>query len=129
MGRRLWVRTAGALAGVATVLLVGACSSDPPSPPAAQHMVEFSATGSSGGTAFGRYVPVGQLGSTSETTFSGLPFDLALPVGYSPAPKMQVSLVGVPPNSRVSCRITVDGQVVAAQTVSAPGQDAVCAAP
>ena len=128
MGRRQWVRTAGALLGVAAVLLAAACSSDPP-PPAPQHTVEFSATGSPGGTAFGRYVPVGYLGSTSETTFSGVPFDLTLPVGYSPAPKLQVSLVGVPPNSRVSCRITVDGRVVAAQTVSAPGQDAVCAAP
>ena len=128
MERRLWVRSAGALAGVVAVLLIGACSSDAPAP-APQHTVEFSATGPSGGTAFGRYVFTGQLGSTSETTFSGLPFDLTLPVGYPPAPKLQVSLVGVPPNSRVSCRITVDGQVVAAQTVTAPGQDAVCAAP
>jgi hypothetical protein len=127
MGRRAWVRTAGALAGVATVLVVGACSSDPP-PPAPQHTVEFSATGTAGGTAFGRYVPVGYLGSTSETTFSGVPFDLTLPVGYSPQPKMQVSLVGVPPNSRLTCRITVDGRVVASQTVTAPGADAVCAA-
>lgn len=126
MGRRKWVRTAGALVGVAAVLGVGACSSDSP-PPGPQHIVEFSATGTAGGTAFGRYAPVGQLGSTSETTFNGLPFDLTLPLGYTPAPKLQVSLVGVPPNSRVSCRITVDGRVVASQTVSAPGQDAVCA--
>lgn len=128
MGRRLWVRTAGALAGVATVLLVAACSSDAP-PLAPQHVVEFSATGTPGGTAFGRYVMVGQLGSNQETTFSGLPFTLSLPVGFPPQPKLQVSLVDVPPNSRLSCRITVDGRVVVAQTVSAPGQDAVCAAP
>ncbi|HEY2222456.1 hypothetical protein [Actinomycetospora sp.] len=128
MGRRPGVRTAGALAGAAVVLLIAGCSSDTP-PPAPQHTVEFSATGSGGGTAFGRYVLVGQLGSTQETTFSGVPFQLTTPVGFPPAPKLQVSLIGVPPNSRVSCRITVDGRVVAAQTVSAPGQDAVCAAP
>lgn len=128
MESRLWVRTAGALAGVATLLLIGACSSDTP-PPAPQHTVEFSATGTAGGTSFGRYVMVGQLGSNQETTFSGLPFTLSLPVGFPPHPKLQVSLVDVPPNSRLSCRITVDGRVVAAQTVSAPGQDAVCAAP
>lgn len=123
-----WGRTAGVLAGIATALLLGACSSDTP-PPAPQHTVQFSATGTTGGTAFGRYVTVGRLGSTSETTFDGLPFELTTPVGYPPHPKLQVSLVDVPPNSRLSCRITVDGQVVAAQTVSAPGRDAVCAAP
>ena len=128
MGRRQWVRSAAALVGAVTISLIGACSSDTP-PPAPQHMVEFSATGPSGGTAFGRYVMVGQLGSTQQITFSGLPFRLSQPVGYPPQPKLQVSLVGVPANSRVSCRITVDGQVVAAQTVTAPGQDAVCAAP
>ena len=128
MGRRQWVRTAAAVVGGVTVLLVGACSSDSP-PPAPQHLVEFSATGPSGGTAFGRYVMVGQLGSNQEITFSGLPFQLSLPVGFEPQPKMQVSLVGVPPNSRVSCKITVDHQVIAAQTVTAPGQDAVCASP
>jgi hypothetical protein len=129
MGRRLWVRTAAAIAGAATVLLAGACSSEPESPPAPQHLVEFSATGPSGGTAFGRYVMVGQLGSNQDVTFSGLPYQLSLPVGFEPAPKMQVSLVGVPPNSRVSCKITVDHQVIAAATATAPGQDAICAAP
>ncbi len=128
MGRRRWVRTAGAVLGVAAALLVGACSSDPP-PPAPQHTLQFTATSSAGGTAFGRYVTVGQLGSNQETTFSGVPFDLTLPVGYPPQPKMQVSLVDVPPNSRLTCRIAVDGRVVASQTVSVPGQDAICAAP
>ena len=108
--------------------MLWACSSDPP-PPAPQHTLQFTATSSAGGTAFGRYVTVGQLGSNQETTFSGLPFDLTLPVGYPPQPKMQVSLVDVPPNSTLTCRIAVDGRVVASQTVSVPGQDAVCAAP
>jgi hypothetical protein len=128
MGRRRWVRTAGALVAAAVALLAAACSSEEP-PPAPQHLVQFTATGSAGGTAFGRYVMVGQLGSNQEITFSGLPFDLSLPVGYPPAPKMQVSLVNVPPNSRITCRIAVDGKVVATQTQSAPGQDVVCAAP
>jgi hypothetical protein len=128
MGRRRWVRTAGAVVAAVVALLAAACSSEQP-PPAQQHMVQFTATGSAGGTAFGRYVMVGQLGSNQEITFTGLPFDLTLPVGYQPAPKMQVSLVNVPPNSQVTCRIAVDGQVVATQTQSAPGQDAVCAAP
>ncbi len=128
MGRRRWVRTAGALLGVAAALLVGACSSDQP-PPAPQHMVHFTATSSAGGTAFGRYVTVGKLGSNQETTFRGLPFDLTFPVGYPPEPKMQVSLVDVPPNSRLTCQVAVDGQVIASQTVSVPGQDAICAAP
>lgn len=128
MGRRRWVRTAGALVAAVVALLAAGCSSDEP-PPAPQHMVHFTATGSSGGTAFGRYVMVGQLGSNQEITFSGLPFDLSLPVGYTPQPKMQVSLVNVPPNSQITCRIAVDGKVVATQTQSAPGQDAVCAAP
>jgi hypothetical protein len=128
MRRKRWVRTAGAVGLVAMALTAAACSSDPP-PPGEQHTVEFSATGTAGGTAFGRYVFAGALGGPADSSFTSLPFDLALPVGYTPQPKMQVSLVGIPPNSRVSCRITVDGQVVAAQTVSAPGQDAVCAAP
>lgn len=128
MSRRGWVRTAAAIAGTAVVLAAAACSSDPP-PPYEQHTIEFNATSSAGGTAFGRYVPVGPLGSNQEVTFAALPFDMSMPVGYTPQPKMQVSLVGVPPNSRLTCRISVDGRVVAAQTVSAPGQDAVCAAP
>jgi hypothetical protein len=128
MGRRRWLRTAGAIVAAAVALTAAACSSEEP-PPAPQHLVQFTATGSAGGTAFGRYVMVGQLGSNEEITFSGLPFDLSLPVGYTPHPKMQVSLVNVPPNSRITCRIAVDGTVVATQTQSAPGQDAVCAAP
>ncbi|NMO89731.1 hypothetical protein [Actinomycetospora sp. TBRC 11914] len=128
MGRRGWVRTAAAVAGATVALLAAACSSDPP-PPGEQHTIQFTATSSAAGTAFGRYVTVGQLGSNQEITFAAVPFDRTMPVGYSPQPKMQVSLVGVPPNSRLTCRISVDGQVVATQTVSAPGQDAVCAAP
>jgi hypothetical protein len=128
MRRRGWVRTAGALAAAVVALTAAACSSDPP-PPGEQHMLEFTATSSAAGTAFGRYVPVGQLGSNQEITFTALPFDMTMPVGYTPQPKMQVSLVGVPPNSRLTCRIAVDGRVVASQTVSVPGQDAVCAAP
>lgn len=128
MGRRGWVRTAGALAAAAMALTAAACSSGTP-PPDVHHMIHFTATSSTPGTAFGRYVPVGQLGSNQEITFSALPFDMTMPVGYVPHPKMQVSLIGVPPNSRLTCRIAVDGQVVASQTVTAPGQDAVCAAP
>jgi hypothetical protein len=128
MERRGWARTAGALAAAAIALTAAACSSDPPAP-YEQHIIQFTATSSSGGTAFGRYVPVGQLGSNQEVTFAALPFDMTMPVGYTPQPKMQVSLVGVPPNSRLTCRIAVDGRVVVSQTVSVPGQDAVCAAP
>lgn len=128
MGRRGWVRAAGALAAAAIALTAAACSSEAP-PPYEQHMIQFTATSSAGGTAFGRYVPVGRLGSNQEITFAALPFDMTMPVGYTPQPKMQVSLVGVPPNSRLTCRIAVDGRVVATQTVSVPGQDAVCAAP
>lgn len=127
MRRRARARTADALVAVAAALLLGACSTEQPPPPAPQHVIEFSATGTAGGTAFGSYVPVGQLGTTADAGFTGLPFRLTVPVGYPPEPKMRVSLVGVPPRSSVSCRITVDGRVVASQTIPAPGPDAICA--
>ncbi|WP_026204728.1 hypothetical protein [Actinomycetospora chiangmaiensis] len=126
--RTRWCRAAGALLGASVVLVgAGACSSDPP-PPARQYTVQFSVSGTSGGNVFGRYVTVGQLGSTEETTFAGVPFSERLTVPYPPAPALQASAVGVPPGSRLSCQITVDGQTVAAQTVSVPGQDVICRA-
>ena len=125
-----WSRAAGALLG-ASVVLVGAvaCSSAPPPPPARQYTVQFSVTGTGGGQAFGRYVMVGELGSNQQVNFSGLPYELTLTVPYDPSPKLQAGVVGVPPGSRLSCRIQVDGQTVAAQTITVPGQDVICRSP
>lgn len=128
MKRTRWNRVAGALLGASVVLVgAGACSSEPP-PPARQYTIQYSVTGTAGGNAFGRYVTVGELGSNQQVNFTGVPFELTLTVPYPPAPKLQAGLVGVPPGSRLSCRISVDGQVVAAQTISAPGQDIICRA-
>ncbi|MDL5158056.1 hypothetical protein [Actinomycetospora termitidis] len=127
MGRRRWSRTAGAVAGAAMVLVGGAaCSSEPPPPPARQYTVQFSVTGTAGGSAFGRYVTVGELGSNQQVNFSGVPFERTLTVPYTPEPKLQAGLVGVRPGSRISCRITVDGRTVVARTIPAPGQDVIC---
>jgi hypothetical protein len=123
-----WSRVAAALLGASVVLVgAGACSSEPP-PPARQYTVQFSVTGTAGGNVFGRYVTVGELGSTAETTFSGVPYELTLTTSYPPSPKLQAGAVGVPPGSRLSCRISVDGQTVASQTISVPGQDVICRA-
>lgn len=128
MARTRWKRAAGALLAASVVLVgAGACSSEPP-PPARQYTVEYSVTGTAGGNAFGRYVTVGELGSNQQTNFTGLPFAETLTVPYAPAPKLQAGVVGVPPGSRLSCRITVDGQTVASQTISVPGQDVICQA-
>lgn len=126
--RTRWIRAAGALLGVTVVLVgAGACSSDPP-PPARQYTVGFTVTGTAGGNAFGRYVTNGELGSNEQTNFTGLPYQLTLTVPYPPSPKLQAGVVDVPPGSRLSCRITVDGQTVAAQTITVPGQDVICRA-
>lgn len=123
-------RAAGALLA-ASVVLVGAvaCSSAPPPPPARQYTVSFSVTGTGGGASFGRYVTVGELGSNEQVNFTGLPYEMTLTVPYAPSPKLQAGSVGVPPGSRLSCRIQVDGQTVAAQTITVPGQDVICRAP
>ncbi|MEJ2870264.1 hypothetical protein WCD74_21010 [Actinomycetospora sp. OC33-EN08] len=127
MARRRWMRAAAALAGATTVLLAGAaCSSEPPPPPARQYTVQFSVTGTPGGTAFGRWVTIGELGSNRQINFSGVPYERTITVPYPPEPKLQAGLVGVQPNSRISCRITVDGQTIVARTISAPGPDVIC---
>lgn len=114
---------------VVLLVLAAGCSQQPTPPPTRTDVVEFAASGTSGGDAFGRYVMIGDLSSTSLRTFRDLPFSARLFSTPGSTPKMSVSLVDVRPGSEVSCRISVDGRVVAAQTVRAPGQDVLCQAP
>ena len=125
-GRTRWVRLGGALAAV---LLAGvACSQEPQAPPARQRTVELSVSGTPG-NVFGRYILVGALGDNGTRTIQQIPFSTKFTVPYDPSPKIDVSLVGVPPGSRLSCRVVVDGRTVAAQSVTVPGPTAACIAP
>lgn len=120
-------RLAGGVALVVLLLTASGCSGSPPFPGPAD-IVEFSADGTSG-AAFGSYVLVGDLLSTSARSFTGLPFDTRLVAPGVVTPKMSVSVVDLPPNSRVSCRITFNGRVLVENSGDVPGRDVVCIAP
>lgn len=125
MPRTTTRRVTGTLLATAVALLLAGCSQPPP-PPTPEDTVAFSATGPAG-EAFGSYTVTGPLASTSMQVFDGLPFSATTLVPRGTAtPAMQVSLVGARPGSRLSCRITVNGRVIAASTVQAPGTDARC---
>lgn len=110
------------------MLGLAACSS-PPAPSGPLHIVEFSADGPADAAAFGTYVLVGDLLSNGARTFRGLPFSTRLPAPDAVTPKMSVSAVDLPPNSRVTCRITFDGRVLVEKSGDVPGPDVVCIAP
>jgi hypothetical protein len=116
---------ASAAALLALPALLAGCGQEPP-PPGPQIVVQFSATGSAPGAVAGRYVVVGDLASNNLQTFRELPFTMQLLAPADLEPKMAVSLVGVPPDSEVSCKITVNGRLVASATAGAPGQTARC---
>ncbi|MFC5064382.1 hypothetical protein [Actinomycetospora atypica] len=125
-GRSRWVRAGGALAAV---LLAGvACSQEPQAPPARQRTVELSVSGTPG-AVFGQYTLIGELGQPGSRTIQQVPFSTTFTVPFDPSPKIDVSVVGVRPGSRLSCRVVVDGRTVAAQTVTVPGPNAACIAP
>lgn len=125
--RTPWTDRRAALV-VATLLIGAAGCSDPPAPAAPLQIVEFSAEGA-GGSAFGTYVMVGDLVANGARTFTDLPFRERISAVGTIAPKMSVSVVGVRPNSRVSCRITLDGRVLVENSGDVPGPDVECRAP
>jgi len=100
----------------------------PPPPAEPLDTVEFAAEGTKG-AAYGSYVLVGDLLSTSARSFTGLPFSARLPAPAAVSPKMSVSVVDVPPNSRVTCRITINGRLLVEESGDVPGRDVVCIAP
>ena len=111
---------------VLLALVAGCSSSQPPPPPS--KVVEFSASGS-GSTAYGRYALVGELSSTNLKTFTALPFSQSLFGSPEDAPKMAVALADARIGSRVSCRITLNGRVLATGSATGPGDTATCVAP
>ena len=125
-GRRRGVR---ALVGLAALLLALAGCSSRPTPSGPPDIVEFSADGPSSAAAFGTYVLVNGLLSNGARTFRGLPFRARVPVAGVVTPKMSVSAVDLPPNSRVTCRITLNGRLLVEQSGDVPGPDVVCVAP
>jgi len=74
-------------------------------------------------------VLIGDLLSTSARTFRGLPFSTRVPAPAAVSPKMSVSVVDVPPDSRVTCRITLNGRLLVENSGDVPGRDVVCVAP
>ncbi|PVZ06889.1 hypothetical protein [Actinomycetospora cinnamomea] len=116
-----------ALAPVAAAVLSLSGCAGPSAPTEPLDMVEFSAEGTDG-AAFGSYVLVGDLLSTSARTFTGLPFSARLPAPGTVSPKMSVSVVDLPPNSRVTCRIALNGRILVENTGDVPGRDVVCTA-
>ena len=120
-------RLAGLASSLIVLLAVGGCA-ETPTPTGSVDIVEFSAEGTSG-TAFGSYVLVGDLLSTGARSFSGLPFSARVSAPGTISPKMSVSVVDVPPNSRVTCRITLNDEVLVQRTGDVPGRDVVCIAP
>jgi len=116
------------LVALAVVLLPLAGCAGPPRPTEPLDVVEFSAEGTAG-AAFGSYVLIGDLLSTGARSFTGLPFRTRLPAPATVSPKMSVSVVDLPPGSRVTCRITFDGRVLVENSGDVPGRDVVCIAP
>jgi hypothetical protein len=122
--RSTWRTAVGT--GVVVLALVTGCSSEPP--PGPTKVVEFSATGS-GPAAYGRYAIIGELNSTNLRTFEALPFSQSIITSPDAAPKMSVALADARLGSRVSCRIAVDGRVLATATATGTGQAANCSVP
>ena len=92
-------------------------------------VVEFSVDGPTG-AAFGTYVLVGDLLGNGTRSFTGIPFDIRLPAPPPTVePKMSISVVDVPPNSLVTCRITMNGRLLVQNTAPVPGPNVVCVAP
>lgn len=122
-------RAAALLTALAASAVLTACTSQPP-PSGHLPVVEFSAEGPEGAAASGSYTLVGDLPARSATTFDELPFSARVPAAPSTiAPNMTVSVVDVPPGSRVTCRITLDGEVLVERTAEVPGPDVECLAP
>jgi hypothetical protein len=112
------------------VLLLGAagCTSDPAPPEQPLRYVEFSADGPAG-SAVGSYVLQGELLGNEMRSFQSLPFRDQLPAPDEVAPKMRVSVADAPPGSRLTCRITLDGRVLAENSGTVPGPDVDCISP
>jgi hypothetical protein len=117
-----------ALATLAALAALAGCAGPPPAPTEPLDMVEFAAEGPEG-AAFGSYVLLGDLVAPSARTFTGLPFSARLPAPGTVSPKMSVSVVDAPPDSRVTCRITLNGEVLVENSGDVPGQDVECVAP